>query len=257
VVDAFQVYCSARTSYRRGVSCAIEPRSNPGIAVGQRPPTLTPPTNEPGWIFVGDRQEITFPDGSRVVLGDQSGKPDPEKIVWVRRVASVAPLSAPLPPPRMRNAAENENGPGEAGPSVEQESSVAQDPLQWHATQVQTNFCNVWSYCAYVTDYSGVYYYRNWDGTYKIDSCYAATGRTWNNPYNLPQMSYNQVKSFTFGSYAGSYQPPFGQVPAYTWVYIPGCFTYNYSTQYRGVHYGSRWDSAGSYPETSNPHSLP
>jgi len=57
-----------------------------------------PPTNDPGWVFVGDRREVRFPDGSRVVLGDQSGHSPENRIVWVRHQPVPADAPRPAPP---------------------------------------------------------------------------------------------------------------------------------------------------------------
>jgi DNA-binding CsgD family transcriptional regulator len=81
--------------------------------------------------------------------------------------------------------------------------------------------------------------------------------RQWDNPYQVPQLSYNKVKSFVTTTGAGSYAPPTGTVQALTWTYVPGCYTFNFSFAYDRVTFGSRWDAFFGYYETTWWHFLP
>lgn len=193
---------------------ALMSASRPYQAAAQQP--LRPPTSEPGWIFVGNQTQVTFPDGSSISVGDQSRVPLDQRIVWVRRGIATSPVNLPPPPRHLDRSGARE---GDVGIQTETGRSSSH--------QIRSYACNLSQNCAVIDDYSYVYYTVADDGARRVDQCFAATYRQWDNPYQVPQLSYNKVKSFVTTTGSGSYAPPSGTVQALTWTYVPGCFTFN------------------------------
>lgn len=188
------------------------------------PPTpAAPPTDEPGWVYVGDQTRVSLADGSVVTLSDQTRFPPQERIAWVRVDAGADTDTAP------------------ATPSVE---PLSLGGPYYHQTSRTFTVCDIWSYCAYIKNTVKIEYYTDYPYV-QVTACWAKTYRWWNNPYNWPHYSYNKVFAFEQATY-GSYQP-YGQAQADTWYSIPGCSgPWRYNSTW--VRYGSTWDTCCGFP---------
>ena len=204
--------------------------------VAADPPQPRPPDGRPGWVWVGNETTVILPNGSTVTLPDQSNLPSRERIAWVR--SEFSEHSQDLTPQEA----------GIVGAYILPPPGQTQ---YWDYDTETTNFCNFWGYCAIAKDSSYVGYTKPTSSTVKIFVCYAKTKRDFNNPYGLPQFSYDKVKSFVYelGALWGDYEPDSGTAQADYWYEVSDCWTATTASSFN-VYYGSKWDAAGNKPET-------
>lgn len=219
----------AATAAAAGVAALIA--TGVSVSEGQGPPR--PPTDEPGWVRVGDQTQIRFPDGVVVSLPSQEGVPAEERIVWARH---------------------------EYGPVTNTPIRTGVAPLAWQQRYQEasawTEWCNGWGWCVEILDTSGVWYYRDTgNGSVFVYTCQAKTHREWNNPYKFPQYSYKKVFSFE-RSVNGGYAP-YGTAADNTWYGIGNCSSTQWWPNSTWVRYGSSWDTMPGWPtETSQYNSI-